>query len=84
MTLSSFHEIQGATTAHRLFHTRILPHLKPLLEPSLQPYADKICSDLGGRDGPLLEVVEASSLHASPGGSVLDAEPPRKRASAAM
>ncbi|KAG8979906.1 hypothetical protein FRC05_007349 [Tulasnella sp. 425] len=78
-----FHQY-GATTAHRLFHTRILPHLKPLLESSLQPYADKICNDLGGLDGPLLEVVEASSMHTSPGGSVLDAEPLRKRASAAI
>ncbi|KAG9051322.1 hypothetical protein FS837_009589 [Tulasnella sp. UAMH 9824] len=78
-----FHQY-GATTAHRLFHTRILPHLKPLLEPSLQPHVDVVCNRLGGLDGPLAEVVEASSLQGSSAGSVHHAEPPKKRASAAM
>ncbi|KAG8927791.1 hypothetical protein FRC01_006910 [Tulasnella sp. 417] len=78
-----FHQY-GATSAHRLFHTRILPHLKSLLEPSLQPHVDVVCNRLGGPNGPLTEVVEASSLHASPAESVDAAEPPNKRASAAV
>ncbi|KAG8995968.1 hypothetical protein FRB90_012863 [Tulasnella sp. 427] len=80
-----FHQY-GATTAHRLFHTQVLPHLKPLLEPSLQSHVDTVCARLGGPNGSLLEVVEISSMQIpqNSAGSVFDAEPPKKRASAAV
>lgn len=34
--------------AHRVFHTRVLPHLKPALPSSLHQHVDEVCEEMGG------------------------------------
>ena len=48
--------MQGASVAHRLFHTRLLPLLcvKGGLPAQFHEEAEAICKRMGGRDGPLL------------------------------
>ncbi|KAG8906755.1 hypothetical protein FRB99_006246 [Tulasnella sp. 403] len=67
-----YHEF-GATAAHRLFHTRILPYLKPLLDPSVQPYVDEFCDVLGGRRAAILP---AASSYDTTGQHASNAIPP--------
>ncbi|CAL1695262.1 unnamed protein product [Somion occarium] len=60
-----FHQYGGAI-AHRLFHTRILPHLllpgRPEgLHDAFHPHALDICERMGGVDGPLITTGSTSS-----------------------
>ncbi|KAG8998086.1 hypothetical protein FRB94_007213 [Tulasnella sp. JGI-2019a] len=76
----------GATVAHRVFHTRILPHLSSLLHPSVRGRIDEVCNTLGGPDGALLDSATPASKSTSPvpptSYPVEDEEPPLRRASA--
>jgi len=47
---------QGATVAHRFFHTRLLPlvRVKGGLPQAFHKEVDSICQRMGGSDGPLL------------------------------
>ncbi len=51
--------LQGGAVAHRLFHTRLLPHLciegsREGLHARYHEHALEICERMGGRKGPLL------------------------------
>ena len=51
--------LQGGAVSHRLFHTRLLPHLciegsLEGLHPKYHEHALEVCERMGGRKGPLL------------------------------
>ncbi|KAG9076819.1 hypothetical protein FRC06_009307 [Ceratobasidium sp. 370] len=54
-----FHQF-GGVAAHRLFHTRLLPHVSSLLPSEYQKPAQTACSRLGGPSAPLLAAQQAT------------------------
>ncbi|CAE6474033.1 unnamed protein product [Rhizoctonia solani] len=52
----------GAVAAHRLFHTRVLPHLTFLLPTEYRKPAEAACKRLGGTSAPVLLPSQSSHL----------------------
>ena len=51
----------GASTAHRLFHTRVVPHILVGLPDRFHAHVKEVCNRMGGLQGPLKKAAPQQS-----------------------